>query len=235
MGGVSGPCGPTGPRSSHSNLSQDDVSTVKQGETTMRQVAQRLGVSEEALRKANPHIKNPNQLKAGQDICLPVRSEAKEAASTSKTTKSQDEPRKTEGGFKMPTYRKGNWEVSGKPSGGTSSVADGEGSTEARREQRDKLDGMRRRDDRDRTPAEIKKDKELAAEKARKATEPMMKDMDQQMPDGKLQREVGDAKERELRDEWLKREGKRFPKVSPQPKTDSQTDVNPPAQNKNQK
>ncbi|HMK23496.1 MAG TPA: LysM domain-containing protein [Terriglobales bacterium] len=47
--------------------------TVQLGETSMGQVAGRLGVDENLLQQANPHIKNPDDLKAGQEIYLPTQ------------------------------------------------------------------------------------------------------------------------------------------------------------------
>ena len=45
--------------------------TVQSGETTLAAVAKRLGQDVEALLQANPQIRDPNSLKAGQDIHLP--------------------------------------------------------------------------------------------------------------------------------------------------------------------
>jgi LysM repeat protein len=45
--------------------------TVQVGEQTMGQVAGRLGLNPDQLLAANPHIKDPNDLKAGQEINLP--------------------------------------------------------------------------------------------------------------------------------------------------------------------
>lgn len=49
--------------------------TVQVGETDMGQVAGRLGIDKEHLLSANPHIKDPSSLKAGQEINVPVRRE----------------------------------------------------------------------------------------------------------------------------------------------------------------
>jgi hypothetical protein len=204
--GVPGPGGPKGPTLPQTNTTQQNNTTVKTGETTLRQVAARLGgsITEEALRKANPQLKNPNNLQAGQDINLPEKTEILPNSSTSAGPKTH--PKKTDG-FKGGTYRKGNWEVSGTIKGSTSSVVDGEGSTEARRAKRDQLDGMRRPDERDMDPAKIKKEN---LEKAHKAVEPMMKDIQKQSPASKGQQQAGDAYELEMRKKVLEREKARF-------------------------
>jgi len=49
--------------------------TVQVGETDLGQVATRLGLDKEHLLSANPHIKEPSNLKAGQEINVPVRRE----------------------------------------------------------------------------------------------------------------------------------------------------------------
>lgn len=206
--GVPGPGGPTGPSLPQTNAPQENVTTVRTGETTMEQVAKRLrnsgvpDITADALREANPKI-NPNQLKAGQDIRLPDKSEAKQDSSSS--TKKKPQPANSEG-FKSPTIRKGNWEISGKPTGSTSSVADGEGSTASRRERRDQVDGMRQRDARDIDPAQIKKEQQLKREKEIKAGDPMIKDLEKQSPRGKEQIETGNAYEREMRDKLLQQQ-----------------------------
>lgn len=47
------------------------VATVREGETTLAQLASRLSVGLEALRQANPQLLDINALKPGQDIRLP--------------------------------------------------------------------------------------------------------------------------------------------------------------------
>lgn len=227
--GVPGPGGPTGPSLPQTNSPQENVTTVRTGETTMEQVAKRLrnsgvpDITADALREANkdnPKI-NPNQLKAGQDIRLPDKSEGKQDSSSS--TKNKPQQTNAEG-FKSPTIRKGNWEISGKPTGSTSSVADGEGSTASRRERRDQVDGMRQRDDRDIDPAQIKKEKNLKREKEIKAGDPMIKDLEKQSPRGKEQIETGNAYELEMREKLLRQQKGRL-----------QVPQNNPAQAKDQK
>ena len=46
--------------------------TVQVGESTMGQVAGRMGLDQAQLQAANPHIKDPENLKAGQEIYLPA-------------------------------------------------------------------------------------------------------------------------------------------------------------------
>jgi len=55
-----------------SGVSDSPVATVRLGENTLAQVAQRLGLDSGALLQANPQIADPNQLMVGQDIRLPV-------------------------------------------------------------------------------------------------------------------------------------------------------------------
>ena len=47
------------------------LETVRLGENSVRQVAERLGTSEAHLLSANPHIKDPHNLKVGQEIHIP--------------------------------------------------------------------------------------------------------------------------------------------------------------------
>lgn len=61
------------PVGTQSGGAQAEVATVRQGEKTLAQVADRVGYSESELKKANPQIKNPNQLNVGQDIRLPEK------------------------------------------------------------------------------------------------------------------------------------------------------------------
>lgn len=62
-----------GPGASQSAATQP--ATVQAGENSMGQVAGRLGVDESLLQQANPHIKDPSNLKAGQEIYLPTHQE----------------------------------------------------------------------------------------------------------------------------------------------------------------
>ncbi len=53
------------------DTTDDQVATVQAGETSLSQVAHRLGLDSKSLLEANPQIKDPAHLKAGQDINLP--------------------------------------------------------------------------------------------------------------------------------------------------------------------
>jgi len=55
--------------------SGDEIATVRQGETTLAQVAERLGVSEDDLLRANPQLANLPKLSAGMDVRVPARSD----------------------------------------------------------------------------------------------------------------------------------------------------------------
>jgi len=53
-------------------LDDNPVDTVRLGETTLPQVAQRLGMDKDALLQANPQISDPNHLMVGQEVRLPL-------------------------------------------------------------------------------------------------------------------------------------------------------------------
>jgi predicted negative regulator of RcsB-dependent stress response len=61
--------------------SGSEIATVRQGETTPAQVAERLGVSTDELLRANPQLADLDQLSAGMDVCVPAGSD-KEASGT---------------------------------------------------------------------------------------------------------------------------------------------------------
>ena len=48
------------------------TATVRVGETTLAQVAQRLGIDPAALQQANPKITDPSKLTVGQELRLPL-------------------------------------------------------------------------------------------------------------------------------------------------------------------
>ncbi len=58
-----------------SHGSQDKAATVRAGEKTLAEVANRLNVELNALIRANPQVRNPQALKAGQEITLPQQPE----------------------------------------------------------------------------------------------------------------------------------------------------------------
>ncbi|MEW6730043.1 MAG: LysM peptidoglycan-binding domain-containing protein [Acidobacteriota bacterium] len=53
--------------------SNDNSASVRLGESSLSQIAERLGLSQEALRTANPQIADPDNLKVGQEILLPTQ------------------------------------------------------------------------------------------------------------------------------------------------------------------
>ncbi len=67
---IDGSAGPI-PVSSSSTSSNKCVATVQLGESKLSEVAQRLGVDQDSLHKANPHIADPANLKVGQELNLP--------------------------------------------------------------------------------------------------------------------------------------------------------------------
>ena len=60
---------------------RDWIETVKAGEITLAQVAVRLGTNEGHLLSANPQIKDPHNLKVGQEIHLPTHPNPKSESS----------------------------------------------------------------------------------------------------------------------------------------------------------
>jgi hypothetical protein len=73
--------------------SHDKTATVRKGETTLAQVAERLNVDPHALIRANPQIGNPRALKAGQEIHLPHQQESPAAHPLPAPTASPAGPR----------------------------------------------------------------------------------------------------------------------------------------------
>jgi len=53
------------------DLDDTAIDNVRLGETSLSQVAQRLGLDPDALRQANPQISDPNHLMVGQEVRLP--------------------------------------------------------------------------------------------------------------------------------------------------------------------
>ena len=75
-GKVSGASNSTGPVVS----TGEGTATVQQGESNLKEISNRLGVSEQSLRDANPQIKG-NKLQAGQELKLPEKQTAKTSSS----------------------------------------------------------------------------------------------------------------------------------------------------------
>ena len=55
-----------------SDSTDTPVDTVRLGENTLSQVAQRLGMDPDTLRQANPQISDPTRLMVGQEVRLPL-------------------------------------------------------------------------------------------------------------------------------------------------------------------
>lgn len=53
--------------------SERPVATVQLGETSLSDIARRLGIDKDGLQQANPQISNPTSLKVGQQVQLPPR------------------------------------------------------------------------------------------------------------------------------------------------------------------
>ena len=88
--------------------SHSEITTVRQSESTLNDVANRLGVSLESLQRANPQV-NPNALKAGQDICLP-QPETQESDSTDSAGDAQSPGNPASAGTKFPGELSGDLE-----------------------------------------------------------------------------------------------------------------------------
>jgi|GEM_PF-6611101 len=73
---------------------QTDSTSVKLGEKSLAEVAERLGVSEEKLLAANPKLTRAGELKAGQELKLPQAT--KEAVGTEKAVLPEEPPMRSE-------------------------------------------------------------------------------------------------------------------------------------------
>lgn len=163
-----------------SQSSQDRVTTAKIGEHTLADVARRLGngVTEEALRKENPHIKNFVQ--PGQDIRLPPRDEVRSSKPKKDETAAEpkkEEPKKTESkktepkkdGVKLPEGRVGDYKIPlPKPVPGTDDTYDRGGTSSNRKDEQARLDRSRPRDERDLDPKVIEAERKKKIEESAK-------------------------------------------------------------------
>ncbi len=71
MSKIKGVTGPGQAGFGNVESSETQVSTVRSGETSLADVAKRLNLDLKASIQANPHIRDPYGLKAGQEIRLP--------------------------------------------------------------------------------------------------------------------------------------------------------------------
>jgi LysM domain-containing protein len=83
VGGLGGGAGTN--LKSTTGLPDNPVATVRQGETTLAQLATRLNVGLEALKQSNPQLQDINGLKPGQDINLPKGSGPPSISGTDET------------------------------------------------------------------------------------------------------------------------------------------------------
>ncbi|HWR53329.1 MAG TPA: LysM domain-containing protein [Bryobacteraceae bacterium] len=99
MDGVTGPKG-YGAAEFSSELANRSTHTVRQGETSLAEVAKRLGLPFDSLQQANPQIGPAATLKAGQEIHLPQLpvADAKARPSTSETALQDQFPAQVAGG-----------------------------------------------------------------------------------------------------------------------------------------
>lgn len=162
-----------------SHSSGDQVTTVKVGENSLADVARRLGngITEEALRKENPQIKNFVQ--AGQEIRLPPRDEVKSSKPKKDETVSEpknDEPGKTEPRRTQPKKdtvniregRVGDYKIQPKIVPGTDDTYDRGGTSSNRKDDQSRLDRSRPRDERDLDPKVIEAERKKKIEESAK-------------------------------------------------------------------
>lgn len=214
MGEVKGAGGPSGAQATGTCPPQENVTTVKTGETTLRQVGQRLvpSVSEDALRKANPQIKNPNQLQAGMDICLPEKADSA-PASNSQGTKTTPEKKPQSGGtgFKIPKGRVGDYEIPlPKPTTKTTDVYDGGGTDSSRRAEQERLDSTRPRDERDLDPKVVEAEKKKKTEQGAKIVDRELQKGLEDTPDGRKNKAIDKSIQQEKMDEFYRQQRQRF-------------------------
>ena len=88
--GVKGAGGAGGKTTSYGG--QEGTATVRQGETSLSDVAKRLGISEQSLKDANPKI-DPNKITAGQELRLPDE-DSKDTPKKPSSTPFADDPSK---------------------------------------------------------------------------------------------------------------------------------------------
>ena len=69
-----------------SGLSDGSLATVRDGESTLADVAKRLNVGVDALHQANPQLPDVNSLKVGQDIHLPQGPQAQDATTSGQSS-----------------------------------------------------------------------------------------------------------------------------------------------------
>jgi LysM domain-containing protein len=79
---------PTGLNTFGADSSDAPTATVRLGETSLAQVAQRLGLDPDALQQANPKIVDPSKLTVGQELRLPLSMKPPSSVSDSATSPS---------------------------------------------------------------------------------------------------------------------------------------------------
>ena len=60
-----------GPIDSWESSSRSNVTTVRAGESFLSDIAHRMGVDADSLKKANPHLSETAKLSPGQEVRLP--------------------------------------------------------------------------------------------------------------------------------------------------------------------
>ena len=205
MGNVTGPGGPTATNAANTCAPQEDVATVRKGETTLHDVAQRLGMPEAALRAANPKI-DPNKVQAGMDICLPKKS-ADAAKPNQQPGGSIGGPKAPDGGFKPPKGKIGDYEVPlPKPTLSTEDGYDRGGTASSTKVEQGRTDSVRTTDERDIDPKVIEQDKQRKIDQSAKHVDRSVKEGFKNTSEGKIDRQM----EQESRDKMMKDRSRRL-------------------------
>jgi hypothetical protein len=202
MGGPTGVGATCGPQYHGDGSSSGNVTTVKEGETSLRKVAERLSKNvdkeygtdpkeiQKGLEKANPNLKN-KVLTKGQDVCLPPKKES----SGSKTEK-----------------QVGDYVVKPKITPSTDDTYDrNNGTSSQRKNEQDRLDRTRPRDERDLNPKDIQRMKERNQEPHRRVVEDQLrKGLDEAENKGKNNNPVKSNKGegQEVWDDMMRRNSK---------------------------
>ncbi|HSP05896.1 MAG TPA: LysM domain-containing protein [Acidobacteriota bacterium] len=208
MGNVTGPGGPSNVNSANICAPNEDVATVKNGETTMSDVSKRLGIPEATLRAANPGL-NPNKLQAGMDVCLPKKS-ADSAKPNQQPGGSTGGPKPKDDGPKIPKGRVGDYEVPlPKPTLSTEDGYDRGGTSSSRKVEQGRDDSVRGTDERDVDPKVVDQDHKKKIDQSAKEVDKQRQEGFKNTSEGQMIRD----EEKARRDQMLKEMSRRLPGI----------------------
>lgn len=201
MGNVNGAGGPSGVSSANVCAPQEDVATVRNGETTLKDVSKRLGIPEDALRAANPKL-NPNKLQAGQDICLPKNSTtAEHARPNQQPGGSTGDSKPAKDGVKIPKGRVGDYDIPlPKPTLSTDDGYDRGGTSSSSKVEQGRTDSVRNTDDRDVDPKVSDQDHKKKIDQSSKEVGRQVDEGFKNAPENKMNRD----EEKERKDKMIK-------------------------------